>query len=340
MQRTAHALATIAALALAACTTPSFSSDIASGPTPWTHTKFDDADDDFTFAIVSDLESGYRPGVFDVAIAELKLLRPAFILTVGDMIDGGTEDVPDLQRQWTAFDTLLEGSPAPFFHVAGNHDMTNTTQRAVWEQRYGARYYHFIYKDTLFLALDTEDYPQAKMKQIYEMRADFLKARKTDPAAAAKLPYASLAESRTGEISDAQSTYFETVIAANKSKVRWVVVLMHKPVYTRTDDLGLGRIERALKDTPHTILNGHLHRYSYAEKSGTDYIMLGTTGGERDFNGARGALDHVMMVHMGADGPSIANLRLDGVLDKTLAIPANGAALCLDHGGPKCPPAR
>jgi hypothetical protein len=326
-----------AALLLAACATPAFKPGVPSGPTPWTHTAFDDASNDFSFAIVSDLESGYRPGVFDVAVAELKLLHPAFILTVGDMIDGGTEDVAELQRQWTAFDKLLEGSPAPFFHIAGNHDMTNTTQRAVWEQRYGPRYSHFIYKDVLFLALDTEDYPEDRMKQIYRMRADFLAARKTDPAAAAKLPYASLPESRTGEISAAQTAYFKKVIAENKDKVRWVFVLMHKPAYNRTDDLGLGPIERALAGTPHTILNGHLHRYSYAEKDGRDVIMLGTTGGERDFNGAPGALDHVMMVHMGADGPSIANLRLDGVLDKTLAIPANGAALCLDHGGPTCP---
>ncbi len=328
--------------ALAACASPVFQSDIASGPTPWTKTAFDNAPDDFSFAVVADLESGYRPGVFDVAVAELNLLRPSFVLTIGDMIDGGTEDEAELQRQWNGFDAMVDRLHAPYFHIAGNHDMTNLTQRKVWEERYGRRFYHFIYGNVLFLALDTEDYPAAKMKQIFEQRAQFIEARKKDPVAAEKLPYRSLRESRTGEISGQQSAYFARVIAAHP-EVRWTILLMHKPVYERTDGLGLSSIEAALKGRPYTVLNGHLHRYSYSERPSPDgakrdYIMLGTTGGERGFDGSAGAVDHVMWLRMGKNGPSIANIRLDGVFDKTGAIPANGARLCLDHGGPNCPP--
>ena len=311
-------------------------SRIASGARPWTSTRFDDAPTDFSFAVVTDLESGYRPGVFDVAVAELGLLHPAFTLTVGDMIEGGTEDVAKLEREWTAFDALLQGLHAPFFHVPGNHDLTNLAQRGVWEKRYGRRYYAFVYKNVLFLAIDTEDYPAAKMNAIYEERAKFLDARKKDPAAAAKLPYASLPESRSGEISPEQSAYFEKAIAEHP-KVRWTMLLMHKPGYERTDELGLGRIERALQGRAYTVLNGHLHRYAYAERDGRDYVMLGTTGGERAFDGSDGAMDHVMWVRMTKDGPSIANLRLDGVLDKTGHVPAGGERLCLSHGGPLCP---
>jgi hypothetical protein len=240
--------------ALAACTTPVFQSDIARGPTPWTKTTFDNAPEDFSFAVVSDLESGYRPGVFDVAVAELNLLRPNFVLTIGDMIDGGTEDEAELQRQWTSFDAMVDRLHAPYFHIAGNHDMTNLTQRKVWEERYGRRFYHFIYGNVLFLALDTEDYPPTKMKQIFEQRAEFLEARKNDPLAAEKLPYRSLKESRTGEIGPEQSAYFEKVIA-DHPEVRWTILLFHKPVYERTDGLGLSRIEAALKGRPYTVLN-------------------------------------------------------------------------------------
>lgn len=335
-------LASLLALALSACAAPAFKSDIVSGPTPWTHTAFDDKPDDFSFAVVADLESGYRSGVFDVALAELKLLRPTFILTIGDMIDGGTEDTTELKRQWDEFDARLKDS-APFFHIAGNHDMTNVTQRTVWAERYGPRYYSFVYRNVLFLALDTEDYPEAKMREIYRMRADFLAARKNNPATASSLPYAKLKESRTGEIGPEQSAYFEKAIAANPN-VRWTVLLMHKPVYERTGDGGLSRIEAALANRPYTLLNGHLHRYSYSQRptaSGVkrDYIMLGTTGGERGFDGSAGAVDHFMWLTMGKDGPSVANIRLDGVFDKTGAIPADGAKLCLDWGAPPCPAA-
>jgi predicted phosphodiesterase len=320
---------------------PDFRSGIAFGPRPWTSERFDDAPDTFSFAIVADLESGYRPGVFEVAAQQLALMRPAFVLTIGDMIDGGTEDETKLISEWNEFDKRLEVLHAPFFHIAGNHDMTNVAQRKVWDQRYGRRYYHFRYKDVLFLALDTEDYSEVEMKEIYDQRAAYIEARRATPEAAQQLPYASRLEARLGEIGPEQSAYFEKAIAEN-ADVRWTFLLFHKPVYQRDDDGGLKRIEKALACRPYTVLNGHLHRYSYAERDGRDYIMLGTTGGERGFDGSKGAIDHFMWVTMTKEGPSIANLRLDGVLDKTATIPANGTALCLDYGKPPCPapPAR
>lgn len=68
--------------------------------------------------------------------------------------------------------------------------------------------------------------------------------------------------------------------------------------------------------------------------------MLGTTGGGRAFDGSFGAMDHMMWITMTKDGPSIANLRLDGVLDKTGHVPAGGEALCLSSGKPPCPAAK
>jgi len=330
-------LAAMAALTLAAA--PAIAADFVppplNGPTPWTHQRFDDAPGDFAFAVVTDLESGYRTGVFDVAIRDLQLLRPAFVITVGDQIDGGTEDEAQLTKEWDAFDARLAGLNAPYFHVGGNHDLTNLTQRKVWERRYGARYYHFSYKGVLFLVLDTEDYPAARMAEIYRLRADYLATRETDPEKAKALPYASLMEAKVGEIGEAQSAYFEKVIAANP-KARHVVLLMHKPVWRRAGSGSLARIEAALKGRSYTVLNGHLHRYGHAQKDGHDYITLGTTGGEWADNDTPGAFDHIMWVTMTKDGPSIANLRLDGVLDKTGKIPAGGDRLCLSRRGPNC----
>jgi hypothetical protein len=320
----------------AAAPKPAFQPPAITGAKPWSNRPFDDAPANFSFAVVTDLYSGYRPGVFEVAAAELGLLHPAFITTIGDQIEGGTEDKAKLTAEWDEFDARLAATHAPYFHVGGNHDLTNLAQRQVFEARYGRRYYHFLYKGVLFLMLDTEDYPVARMQEIYRLRDDYIQTSKTDPKKAETLPYANLMEAKVGEISPEQSAYFEQVLKQNP-KARWTVLLMHKPVWNRPDAKGLGRIEAALKGRPYTLINGHLHRYSYTVRNGRDYIMLGTTGGGRAFDGSEGAMDHFLWVTMTKDGPSIANLRLDGVLDKTGHVPAGGEALCLDHGPPKCP---
>ena len=71
---------------------PEFEHDIATAATPWTHERFDDSEDKFTFAIFSDLNGGEREQVFEIAVAQLSFLRPELIVSLGDLTDGGTED--------------------------------------------------------------------------------------------------------------------------------------------------------------------------------------------------------------------------------------------------------
>jgi hypothetical protein len=327
---------TLAAPVWSAPAKPAFQPPKIAGPKPWTGPAIDDGPDKFSFAVVTDLYSGYRPGVFEVAAAELSLLRPAFVMTIGDQIEGGTEDKAKLNAEWDEFDARLKALHAPYFHAGGNHDLTSLAQRQVFEARYGRRYYHFVYKGVLFLVLDTEDYSAARMAEIFKLRDEYIRADDLDHAKAQSLPYATLMEAKVGEIGDAQSAYFEGVLKANP-KVRWTVILFHKPVWNRTDAHGLGRIEAALKGRPYTVVSGHLHQYGYAQRNGNDYLALGTTGGGRKYDGTPGAIDHVLWVTMDKGGPAIANIRLDGVFDKTGHIPAGGDALCLATG-PKCPP--
>ncbi len=75
-----------------------FQHDILSGPTPWTSDVFELEEVDFTFAIISDLTGGERPGVYSTAVSQLNRLDPTFVLSVGDLIDGGTEDTLQLEK--------------------------------------------------------------------------------------------------------------------------------------------------------------------------------------------------------------------------------------------------
>ncbi len=307
--------------------TQKFKHDLKGGTTPWSHEGFDDSPAQFTFAIITDLNGGERPGIFKVAIDQLNLLRPEFILSVGDLIDGGTEDRDQLNKEWESFDNRAAKAKAPFFHLGGNHDLTNQVMRDVWTERYGPRYYHFLYQDVLFLMLDSEDYSDQRMREIYEARAEYIVvADGPEPEKARDMLYFRMPERLTGEIGDEQSAYFENVLS-RYPQARWTFILMHKPVWKREQPGGLERIEATLGDRPYTVINGHFHTYSYDEKNGRDYIMLGTTGGGQ-LASNENAFDHVTLVTMTEEGPSMANLKLEGILDKKAEVPGKTADMC------------
>jgi 3',5'-cyclic AMP phosphodiesterase CpdA len=324
-------------IALVACqdSRSPFSHKLTSTSKPWTAEPKPRPADDFTFAIISDLTGDEREGIFSVAVEQLKLLRPEFIMSVGDLVEGGTEDTVQLKKEYDYFDERVLKAGAPFFHVGGNHDLTNLTMRKYWEKRYGKRYYHFLYQNVLFLILDSEDFKEERMMEIYTARKraiELLDSGKTEQANQSE--YFKMKERATGEISDTQSEYFEKVIAENPN-VRWTFLFLHKPVWQREEPGNLSRIEKALTGKKYTVMNGHFHEYAYTERNGQDYIMLGTTGGGQNPK-KENAFDHITLVSMNAEGPSWANLRLDGILDKTAKIPLHGDTLCFQAS--KCVP--
>jgi len=65
--------------------------DIPSNQKPFTGTDLNR--NNFQFAIVTDRTGGHRPGVFMEGIHKLNLLQPEFVMSVGDLIEGYTEDV-------------------------------------------------------------------------------------------------------------------------------------------------------------------------------------------------------------------------------------------------------
>jgi hypothetical protein len=326
----------VVALALAACAGESDSKhenrlvhDVHSGPRPWNHENFDAADDKFTFAVFSDLTGGERDGVFDIAVAQLNLLRPELIMNVGDLIEGEAKDSVGISAEWDVFDRRAGTARAPVFYAGGNHDLTGEMLRNVWEERYGRRYYHFVYKDVLFLVLDTEDNTAERMQQIFELRNDAIAVYKAEGGEAfEKTEYAGLPERFSGTVGPEQSQYFVNIIE-HHSDVRWTFIFMHKPAWTKEGETRFAAIEAALGDRPYTVFSGHQQVYGYEERLGRDYVQLATTGGEQYPEYGR-SMDHVTLVTVDDTGVDIANLLLSGILDKTGKIPLDGDDICFE----------
>ncbi|MTI41072.1 metallophosphoesterase family protein [Fulvivirga lutimaris] len=298
---------------------PEFEHNYTNGPTPWTSTEFELEEDDFTFAIISDLTGGERPGVYSTAVAQLNRLDPTFVLSVGDLIEGGTEDTLQLIKEWDSFDSRTFSLNMPFFHLGGNHDLTNPVMRKIWLKRYGPTYYHFVYENVLFLMMDTENYEEERLIEVNSARNEAMKIIRGEiEGVYADTEYANMQEAKTGGISAAQHEYFKNILAKYPD-VRWTFVLMHKPSWKLEGDMGLEPLEALLSDRNYTAINGHVHSFSHRKRNNMDYITLGTTGGFQA-EGDSMAYDHVTLIRM-AEKPVITHLKMAGILDETGNIP-------------------
>jgi hypothetical protein len=84
-----------------------------------------------------------------------------------------------------------------------------------------------------------------------------------------------------------------------------------------------------MSDRSYTVFNGHVHAYEYEERYGQDYIRLATTGGVQFPDRGR-SVDHVTLVTVSSSGVDIANLLMQGILDKTGHIPLEGDDVCYE----------
>jgi hypothetical protein len=175
----------------------------------------------------------------------------------------------------------------PFYYLPGNHDVGNAREAGLWKEKFGRAYYDFVYRDVLFLMLNSDD------------------------------PH----EGKDGRFSDDQLAWLKKTLEANP-KPRWTLVFLHKPLWIMSDveKNNWLAVEKLLDGRSYTVYAGHVHRYQKFVRQGQNYYMLATTGGASRLRGvAQGEFDHVVWVTMKKDGPVMSNLLLDGILREDLS---------------------
>ena len=255
------------------------------GPAPWTDKPLLNSPGRFHFAVMTDRTGGHRPGIWMQGVRNLNLMRPEFVVSVGDLIEGYTEDETELDKQWREFLGFIDRLDMRFFFVAGNHDLSNPVMHRMWRERFGPEWYSFDYKGVHFVCLSSED-PQSR-------------------------------------IGDSQLDWLAGDLRQHAS-ARWTFVFLHKPLWIyaereftagNPDSTNWKQVETLLGERPHTVFAGHVHHYVQYDRNGTKYYHLGTTGGGSRLRGRPyGEFDHVVWVTMEPDGPRIANLLLDSIL--------------------------
>lgn len=272
------------------------------------------------FAIVSDRTGGHRPEVFEAAMGKLNLMQPDLVMSVGDFIEGYTEDVGQLESEWSEIEDAVAKLEMPLFYAPGNHDIGNPVMAEFWQSRRGPSYYAFTFKECLFLVLDTENPPIEFDEQLLSQTKAMEAAMARDPEGtqarileAVKGREDTPKPEKPAHFSAEQLAFVAETLASNDD-VRWTFVFMHKPAW-QLDSKGFAQIENQLSQRDYTVFAGHEHYYTYEARNGRDYLDLGTTGGVWLKDGP-GRVDHVTWVTMADKGPVIANLELSGIFSK------------------------
>jgi hypothetical protein len=257
---------------------------------PWTSLIPNVAADQFQFAIVSDRTGGHRKGVFSKAVHQVNLLQPAFVMSVGDLIEGARQQETN-RTQWEEFDKYAKQFAMPFFYCVGNHDGDNKVKADVWNERLGKAYYHFLYQNCLFLIVNSNDLA-------------------VNPPAAA----AGVRGPRVG-FGKEQIQYIEKTLKEN-DRVRWTFVFMHHPAWTARDLTvnGCQEVEKLLSSRQYTVFCGHEHIFRKFLRNDRSYYQLATTGGVSSMRGVEyGEFDQIAWVTMKKNGPVIAQIALEGI---------------------------
>ncbi|HOX36699.1 MAG TPA: metallophosphoesterase [Candidatus Brocadiia bacterium] len=252
------------------------------GPKPWTDRSLERAPGYFQFAVCGDRTGGNRPGVFDRAMKALDLIEPQFVMCVGDLIEGNSDDPACVAAMHDDVDKGLANLSRRFFFVPGNHDLNTPATLTEYARRRGPAYYHFVYRDVLFLCLSTID-----------------------------------SEGRT--IGEAQTVYFQNAIRQNPG-AKWTFLFIHHPVWLdEKPNANWEKIEKLLEGRQYTVFAGHTHDYCKQVRKGMNYYILSVTGALKEPKGIKaGEFDHFMIVTMSGGRPKIAVLALDGFVPEDI----------------------
>src|SRR6266849_6081346 len=198
--------------------------------------------DSFRFVLLGDRTGEPPAGVYEQVLREAAAEDPAFLLSVGDLIQG-LNDAP-AEREWQALEQILAPYRRyPFHSAPGNHDIWSDSSERLFRKYTGhAPRYSFDYGKAHFTILDN---------------------------------------SRSEKFSPDELTFLEKDLQAHAAQpVKFIV--SHQPSWVvdailRNPSFPVHQI--AKKYGVRYVIAGHVHQMLHVDFDGVTYVSMASSGG-------------------------------------------------------------
>jgi hypothetical protein len=197
---------------------------------------------EFRFAILGDRTGETQPGVWEQVWHETAAEHSAFVLTVGDLIQGLQDD--QAETQWREAKKGLEAyKQIPLYLTPGNHDIWSEASEALFRRHAGhAPHYSFDHAQAHFTILDN---------------------------------------SRSDTLSQDELDFLEQDLQAHAAQtVKFIV--SHRPswlMYVAMQNPGFRLHQLAQQYGVKYVIAGHVHQMMHAELQGVTYLSMPSAGG-------------------------------------------------------------
>lgn len=255
------------------------------------------------FAVIGDHTGDAIDSVYEEIMGEVSRLRPDFVMTPGDCIEGYTSDEKENREEWKHFKEITKPFGKNFYIAPGNHDIWSDDAEKVYREINGDPYYSVDLKGIHFIMLDASRWDLESEMQPEQMK------------------------------------WLEEDLKANKDAA-CTMVFLHKPIWFETISKGKKGVLHDLfkKYGVDAVFTGHYHEYFSGEHDGIMYTGIGSSGG--DFGDAASQLGfHYLWVTVDNDGIHVAPIRKESVADwkettddvKLAFEPVNLKGLSVEH---------
>lgn len=202
----------------------------------------------FRFVILGDRSGETQPGVYEQVWRETAADDPAFVIAVGDTIQG-TDDAA-AGREWQTWQRIVAPFRRfPLYLVPGNHDIWSEESERLF-RRYSGRapHYSFDYRQAHFTILDN---------------------------------------SRSEDFSAEELAFLEKDLAQHREQ-QIKFIFSHRPSWLisamfRNPDFTIQRLSK--KYGVQYVIAGHIHEMLHVDLDGVSYVSMPSAGGH--LRGAR-----------------------------------------------------